>query len=296
MHVVVTRDATKFSERAGRFLQARIERNILSTVLADVLGGLHGEPAPLFAYATGAREQVVAAALRTPPRVMLASDIDRHGADALLEVWLEQDPELPGVAGTREATRAIAGAWSERTGGTSRASMRMALHDLTEVRDPPAPASGRLREPGADERSLVIGWFEDFARDAGAQFMPEESMVDARLADGLIFVWDDGAPVCMVGQNHPSAGVVRIGPVFTPPERRRRGYAGSAVAAASRLALARGARTCILYTDLLNPTSNKIYAEVGYRRVADWEELAFEHAQARVRDNQARNGAPTPPI
>jgi predicted GNAT family acetyltransferase len=64
--------------------------------------------------------------------------------------------------------------------------------------------------------------------------------------------------------------------VDTPPERRRRGYAASAVAAASRDALAGAARQCALHTDLANPTSNKIYAEVGYRRIADWEEHAFE--------------------
>jgi hypothetical protein len=63
-------------------------------------------------------------------------------------------------------------------------------------------------------------------------------------------------------------------------------------AATSRRALARGARTCILYTDLLNPTSNKIYAEVGYRRVADWEELAFERAESAGRDSASLNGAP----
>jgi predicted GNAT family acetyltransferase len=80
----------------------------------------------------------------------------------------------------------------------------------------------------------------------------------------------------MVGVSPPVAGVVRIGPVYTPMEHRRRGYAGSAVAAASRRALARGAERCMLFTDLANPTSNKIYAEVGYRRVGDWEELAFE--------------------
>jgi predicted GNAT family acetyltransferase len=80
----------------------------------------------------------------------------------------------------------------------------------------------------------------------------------------------------MVGVNLAVAGVVRVGPVYTPPQLRRRGYAGSAVAAVSRRALAAGAARCMLFTDLANPTSNKIYAEVGYRRIADWEEYAFE--------------------
>jgi predicted GNAT family acetyltransferase len=32
----------------------------------------------------------------------------------------------------------------------------------------------------------------------------------------------------------------------------------------------------MLYTDLNNPTSNRIYADVGYRRIAEWEERVFE--------------------
>ena len=31
----------------------------------------------------------------------------------------------------------------------------------------------------------------------------------------------------------------------------------------------------MLYTDLANPTSNKIYADVGYGRIAEWEERVF---------------------
>jgi uncharacterized protein len=71
------------------------------------------------------------------------------------------------------------------------------------------------------------------------------------------------------------AGVIRIGPVYTPADDRGRGYASSAVAAVSRLGLDGGAHTCMLYTDLANPTSNKIYADVGYRRIAAWEERVF---------------------
>ena len=91
-------------------------------------------------------------------------------------------------------------------------------------------------------------------------------------------VWEDGQPVSMIGVAPEVAGVVRIGPVYTPTHFRRRGYAGSAVAAASRRALVSGAARCMLYTDLDNPTSNKIYAEVGYRRLGDWEEIALGRA------------------
>ena len=41
-----------------------------------------------------------------------------------------------------------------------------------------------------------------------------------------------------------------------------------------------GAHTCMLFTDLANPTSNKIYADVGYRRFGEWEETEFTPAPA----------------
>ena len=103
-----------------------------------------------------------------------------------------------------------------------------------------------------------------------------ERVVAARFEDRSLHVWDDGgAPVCLVGVRPAADGVAAIAPVYTPPPLRRRGYAGSAVAAASRLLLADGADVCMLFTDLANPTSNKIYAEVGYRRFADWEDRRF---------------------
>jgi len=97
-------------------------------------------------------------------------------------------------------------------------------------------------------------------------------------------VWDDEGAVSVVALSPPVAGVPRIGPVYTPPAHRRRGYAGVAVAEVSRRALDTGAGACLLFTDLANATSNKIYAEVGYRRHGDWEEYRFDSPQAAARD------------
>ena len=105
-------------------------------------------------------------------------------------------------------------------------------------------------------------------------------MIDAGLGRAGFLVWQDGQPVSMLAVNREVAGVVRVGAVYTPPPYRRRGYAGSAVAAASRRALAHGANRCMLYTDLDNPTSNKIYAEVGYRRTG---RLGRDRARASYR-------------
>jgi predicted GNAT family acetyltransferase len=42
------------------------------------------------------------------------------------------------------------------------------------------------------------------------------------------------------------------------------------------MALANGADACMQLTDDTNATSQKIYAEVGYRVFGAWEEYAFD--------------------
>jgi predicted GNAT family acetyltransferase len=80
--------------------------------------------------------------------------------------------------------------------------------------------------------------------------------------------------VSLVARKEPVFGVSRVGPVYTPPELRGRGYAGALTAHVSRRILDAGERAC-LYTDLANPTSNKIYAAIGYEPVADFVEYTF---------------------
>ena len=130
-----------------------------------------------------------------------------------------------------------------------------------------------------DDTGLVQAWFGAFHDEA----MPDrpaggtDEMVARRVAAGLLLLWEDGGqPVALAGFSRPSAGVSRIGPVYTPPDARRRGYGTAVTAAATRAALDLGAADVVLYTDLANPTSNSIYQRIGYRPDHDAEERRFE--------------------
>jgi len=88
-------------------------------------------------------------------------------------------------------------------------------------------------------------------------------------------LWEDGGTVSLAGCGGLTANGIRVGPVYTPPELRRRGYASALTAALTRELLAGGRRFCFLFTDLGNPTSNSIYRQVGYEPVADVDQWAF---------------------
>lgn len=79
----------------------------------------------------------------------------------------------------------------------------------------------------------------------------------------------------MAGAGGRTPNGIRISAVYTPPDLRCRGYASALTAAVSQDQLNRGRRFCFLFTDLANPTSNKIYQEIGYRPVCDYDLYRF---------------------
>ena len=77
--------------------------------------------------------------------------------------------------------------------------------------------------------------------------------------------------------NPPSFGVARVGPVYTPAAHRGHGYATALTAHVSRVLSDSGVLVC-LFTDLANPTSNRIYAAIGYESVVDMANLVIGEA------------------
>ena len=124
-----------------------------------------------------------------------------------------------------------------------------------------------MRPATGNDRALLVRWTVEFADEAGVYAGDVVRTVDRRIASGVLYLWEDPQPVSTVGVMPAVAAVVRIGPVCTPGEYRNHGYASSAVAAVSELALTQGAHRCMLFTGLANPTSNHLYQILGYKRL-----------------------------
>ena len=112
---------------------------------------------------------------------------------------------------------------------------------------------------------------DDLGEDDAAQLASARAAVDEGIAERTLWVWEapDGEVVSMVGARLPAYGVSRVGPVYTPPTHRGRGYAGAATALASAGMRELGATEVCLFTDLDNPTSNGVYRRIGYVPVLD---------------------------
>jgi len=272
-------DVDAFIALAGDYLEAREAEHCLPLGIATNLRqGIQplSEP-PLFAVVLGRDDdRVVAVALRTPPYnlvVSLAEDLE--AVDALVDALAGEAP--PGVSGPRDAAARFAERWAARAG--RRASVRMAerIYRLTAVRAP-RPAPGRMRPAERADRPLLLAWIEAFFQEALGESTKPDDSVDRWLAGQgrTLFLWEDGdvrVSLCGVGSETPHG--IRVGPVYTPPEHRSRGYASNLVAGVSQAQLDAGRQFVTLFTDLANPTSNKIYMDVGYEPVIDVDRIDF---------------------
>ena len=144
---------------------------------------------------------------------------------------------------------------------------------------PPRPAPGTMRTAEPSDHGLLVEWLMAFwgevHGDHNAVNAPRVADRWLRSPERTMYLWEHSGTVSMCGVSGRTPNGIRIGPVYTPPEHRGRGYASSCVAAASQLQLDRGRRFCFLFTDLANPTSNHIYQAIGYRPVCDVDEYHF---------------------
>jgi hypothetical protein len=220
-------------------------------------------------------DEVVAAAQHTPPHGAYLSTGPVGAMRALADTLWRLRPELPGVSGLDTAPQEFATEWSRLGGPQATPSMRLGLYAADEVTIPPG-VPGRLRPATPGDASVLQGWARQFFAESGATSTGKDE-IGPRIKAGLLVVWEvDGTVVSMAASTVAQGGVSRVHFVYTPPENRRRGYASVCVATLTGRELATPGRTCMLYTDLANPTSNGIYQAVGYRRVGDAVQLGFD--------------------
>lgn len=182
-------------------------------------------------------------------------------------------PGTPLVEGVPPVAQAFARQWSTLTGRPHREVVSKRLHRLG--RFCPQVAPGAARVAGPDDVDLIANWDTAFDIDVGEPPSNRRPGAEKAVQSRRRWLWEhDDKPVSMVGHTPTVAGVARVGPVYTPDEQRGHGYASALTTYVTNRLLDHGFDVC-LYTDLANPTSNKIYAQIGYQPVADLVRISF---------------------
>jgi predicted GNAT family acetyltransferase len=278
-------DAQAFLDTAGPFLAEReAEHNLLFGIAATLIIDPERYPDPYLA-AIRRNDDVVAAALMTPPfNVVLSITEDPDAIAAIGRDLGRNRLPVPGVTAPVEIARRFAELWAERHGVAATHDMAERVYRLERV-TPPTGVAGTVRIATPVDRDLLFDWVRAFLVEALEREGESEAevLVDSALRTGsrTFYLWEDGGrPVSLAAATGPTPNGIRIGPVYTPPEVRRRGYASAVTAAASQAQLDAGRKFVFLFTDLKNPTSNKIYQAIGYEPVIDIDQWTFEPAGA----------------
>jgi hypothetical protein len=263
-------DAAAFLSRAEAWLLgAEAENNLILGIARRLVQAPASFDAQVYLASVEDAGQVVGCAFRTPPFKLGLTEMPPAALPLLVEDVADVYTSLPAVLGPNLLATEFASLWSQRTGRPGRAGMLHRIYQLERVIRPPAPPPGSLRVAEPRDAAIITSWLETFRVEAGVAMNVPRTLCSELIEKRSLFLWDDDGPCCMAGWNAASPNGVRIGYVFTPRERRGRGYASVCTADVSQRALDAGRRYCFLYTDLANPTSNAIYGRIGYRPVAD---------------------------
>jgi predicted GNAT family acetyltransferase len=267
MTVTATTDPAKIAVLLERRLAADpVRATVLGTILVEVRAGRAGDA--WCANREGTDALVVRSGHPYPAQFTAGWD----GADLTSAIDLVRAlPDLAGVSGPIEIVEAAVAVLADR-GERRRMGLRLfRLDKLT----PPDGVVGEPRAATIADRALIAEWYHAFGAEAGALAADIEAAVDRALDAGRVWLWCvDGKPVSLAARRQPEAASARVGPVYTPPAERGRGYGSAVTAAATRDILDLGAIPA-LFTDLANPTSNRIYQQLGYYPVEDRLQVMF---------------------
>jgi len=188
------------------------------------------------------------------------------------------DRPLPGVSGEASAVELFAETYAKRTGCAYRRHMAMQAYHCPKV-VPPSQATGTVRQATEEDALIVAGFLADFALGAFGHVASAESQLPeakSMAASGNLYLWTvDGEPVSMANIAHRSPRHARINGVVTPPAHRKNGYASAVVAGLCEMLLQEGLIP-MLYADMSNPDSNKVYRNIGFTECGEVVDLKFD--------------------
>lgn len=261
-------------------LQEEATHNLILGMVSRYVDGF--PEGAYFSHVEDVSGDVVAVAMTTPPNgAVLATVADEAAITLLVQDYADVYETLPSVLGSPEDAKLFAELWSRRSEQPYTLYMQQGIYKLETV-IPVENVSGEYRVGTANERELVLEWMLAFAKEALNEDLDREKtliVLDDKLKNELTncvrLWWDDGKPVSMIGSTRPTLNGCGMTWVYTPPELRGQGYASALTAAICQELLDSGRKFCFLYTDMSNPTSNKIYQNIGYKLVCHQHSYHF---------------------
>ncbi|WP_175991350.1 GNAT family N-acetyltransferase [Bacillus sp. Marseille-Q1617] len=271
------KDINGFYSRIYPFLLKKEAENNLPLGLLNSIKTGNKYKNPLLISIEGEGSQVKGVFIMTPPHhLVTVLEVDekdyRTVAEELNKLLSEEGITVPGFVCEKAAAQKLTEVWCGLKGCHYEIGMNQRIYKLDHVNDIASP-EGRLVTPKEENLQLLTEWIAAFTIETGVHTLTEndalERAKDMISNEKYLYFWEvDGKPVSMARGGRWTDNGITVNFVYTPKPYRKNGYASAVVAGLSRILL-KEFEFCTLYTDLENPTSNKIYMEIGYEPICD---------------------------
>ncbi|WP_242302219.1 GNAT family N-acetyltransferase [Bacillus cereus group sp. BfR-BA-01361] len=264
----VYEEIVNFKEEVTPFLEKNEQENNL------ILGVLQMVHQPIFMGIAKQGEEIAVVFLQTEEKkqiIVATSEIAEEDIVELAKKLAEVYSNVPGLIGNKKIVQRLAEEIAVLANKKTTVAMEQGIYELKQVKK---KWSGDevFREVNSDELTLIEQWIYQFCEDVNLPTTKEEAKQTAHtlITNHRLFGLEvDGKLVSVAAKTRPTKNNITVNFVYTPKEERKKGYASNCVAALSQRMLDEGYKTTTLYTDLANPTSNKIYQEIGYEQIAE---------------------------
>ncbi|MHA1227558.1 MAG: GNAT family N-acetyltransferase [Candidatus Hodarchaeales archaeon] len=232
------------------------------------------------------KEEIILVSIRTPPYNQLISHTENlESITHLVDKLIEEKAELPGILGFKEGAKLFADLWAKKNNQVMKIKENLRIYKIEEV-NPTTLGKDRCEVATEDDIPVLVPFVKNFIEDIFPNASVDYIKREQERVSKSIKEWVRHKSVYILRINNNIVSIVKAGSgtpngrrinlVYTPTNYRRNGYATELVAwLCNRIINLEGKKYCFLFADLANPTSNKIYMNIGFKAVLDVDEYHF---------------------
>lgn len=261
---------TKFAKLHLPALKSDEARNNL--IIAVITGALNRPDGNLRFWSCGSAG---ACAVQSPGWRLILGTLDEAQCTALASEF--DDVDYPAVMGPDETTT-----WFTTAAGRLGKSFLAPIEQqVLSIKEPPVfpDCAGAARTLTRADGALVANWMIQFHAEATPHNpAPDREHLEQSAASGRYMFWCvDGKPVSIAAIARRLGKLASINSVYTPPQLRRKGYAGAVTATLVERIYAEGKTMACLLVDMSNPGSIRCYKKIGFRKHCRFNYIARDH-------------------
>lgn len=223
---------------------------------------------------------VVGSRYQTDKNLIVAPLKKAEHAKLLFDAAQGSGHAFTGVIGDLQ-TANLYRAWFEGAGKKTETMMAQGLYRCTKTILPKIPTDIKFRVAAPNDREKVAEWIKAFHEEAVPHDPPVNGLevADTRIAANMIYVIEkDGELLSMAAWSRDIGTSCAVNLVYTPKDKREKGYASIVTGLLTQNLLENGKQETCLFTDMANPTSNRIYQKIGYEFVCDSVHIGITEA------------------